>query len=102
MRGTGVLPITGSLLLGDDAASALTSTSAFPISQDQRHTMRGRVAYQLSDRGWLPMAASSGSGLPVEFAGDPAQALEQYGPRIIGRVDFAAGRVRPSASLDAA
>jgi outer membrane receptor protein involved in Fe transport len=40
--------------------------------------------------------------LPVEFAGDPAQALQQYGPRIISQVDFQAGRVRPSASLDAA
>src|SRR5262245_42752008 len=45
MRGTGYLPITGGLLLGDDAASALASTNAFPISQDQRHTGRGRVAY---------------------------------------------------------
>lgn len=102
MRGTGFLPITGGLLLGDDAASALTSTSAFPISQDQRHTMRGRVAYQLSNRAWVAMAASYGSGLPVEFSGDPAQALEQYGARIVSRVDFEAGRVRASASLDAA
>jgi outer membrane receptor protein involved in Fe transport len=102
MRGTGFLPITGGLLLGDDAAAALTSTSAFPISQDQRHTLRGRVAYQMSPRAWVAMAASYGSGLPVEFSGDPAQALEQYGPRIINQVDFEAGRVRPSASLDAA
>ena len=102
MRGTGYLPITGGLLLGDDAASALVSTHAFPISQDQRHTMRGRVAYQLSDRAWVALAASYGSGLPVEFAGDPAQALEQYGARIISQVDFEAGRLRPSASLDAA
>src|SRR5262249_54194033 len=102
MRGTGFLPITGGLLLGDDAAAALTFTSAFPISQDQRHTIRGRVAYQMSPRTWVAMAASYGSGLPVEFAGDPAQALEQYGPRIIDQVDFEAGRVRPSASLDAA
>ena len=48
------------------------------------------------------MAASYGSGLPVEFAGDATQALQQYGPRIINQVDFQAGRVRPSASLDSA
>jgi hypothetical protein len=95
MRGTGFLPITG-------AASAQTSTNAFPISQDQRHTIRGRVAYQLSDRAWVAMAASYGSGLPVEFVGAPAQALEQYGPRIFNQVDFENGRIRPSASLDAA
>ncbi|HJZ75833.1 MAG TPA: TonB-dependent receptor [Vicinamibacterales bacterium] len=102
LRGTGFLPITGGLLLGDDAASALTATNAFPITQDQRHTMRGRVAYQLSDRAWVAMAVSYGSGLPVEFVGDPAQALAQYGPRIVGQVDFDEERVRPSASIDAA
>jgi hypothetical protein len=48
------------------------------------------------------MAASYGSGLPVEFVDDPAHALAQYGPRIIRQVDFDSGRVRPSASLDAA
>jgi hypothetical protein len=50
----------------------------------------------------VALAASYGSGLPVEFAGDPAQGLEQYGARIISQVDFEAGRLRPSASLDAA
>src|SRR5579864_1777306 len=88
MHGTGFLPVTGGLLLGDDAAAQLTSSDSFPISQDQRHTSRGRVAYQLSDRVWLAMAASYGSGLPVEFAGDPTQALAQYGPRIVEQVDF--------------
>jgi hypothetical protein len=102
LRGKGFLPITGGLLLGDDAASDLTSSESFPISQDQRHSVRGRVAYQLSDRVWVAMAGSYGSGLPVEFVGDPAQALVQYGPRIVEQVDFDEGRVRPSASLDAA
>jgi hypothetical protein len=102
MRGTGWLPITGGLLLGDDAADELTSTGSFPISQDQRHTARGRIAYQLSERAWVAIAGSYGSGLPVEFVGDPAEALAQYGPRIVQQVDFEAGRVRPSGSLDAA
>jgi outer membrane cobalamin receptor len=102
MRGTGWLPLTGGLLLGDDAADELTSTGSFPISQDQRHTARGRIAYQLSERAWVAIAGSYGSGLPVEFVGDPAEALAQYGPRIIQQVDFESGRVRPSASLDAA
>jgi outer membrane cobalamin receptor len=102
MRGTGFLPLTGGLLLGDEAASALTSTNAFPVSQDQRHTLRSRLAYQFSDRAWAAMAVSYNSGLPVEFVGDPTQALAQYGPRIVGQVDFESGRVRPSASLDGA
>src|SRR5262245_15431367 len=102
LRGTGFLPMTGGLLLGDDAASALTSTDAFPISQDQRHTVRGRIAYQLSERAWVAMAVSYGSGLPVEVVGDSAQAVEQYGARIVEQVDFENGRVHPSASIDTA
>jgi hypothetical protein len=50
----------------------------------------------------VAIAGSYGSGLPVEFVGDPAEALAQYGPRIVQQVDFESGRVRPSASLDAA
>jgi outer membrane cobalamin receptor len=102
MRGTGVLPVTGGLLLGDDATAQVTSSDSFPISQDQRHTLRSRIAYQLSDRAWAALAASYGSGLPVEFVGDAAQALSQYGPRIVEQVDFGNGRVRPNALIDAA
>lgn len=101
MRGTGFLPITGGLLLGDDAIAA-SSPDSFPISQDQRHTLRGRITYTLSDRAWLAMATSYGSGLPVEFVGTPADGLAQYGPRIVQQVDFEDGRVGASASVDLA
>jgi outer membrane cobalamin receptor len=101
MKGVGELPITGGLLLGSDASSPLTSTGAFPVSQDQRHTVRGRVSWQLTASAWVAAATAYNSGLPTEFDGDPAQALAQYGPRIVGQVDFDAGRVRPSWSLDA-
>ena len=100
MRGTGSLPITGGLFLGEDAAAALTSADRFPISQDQRHTVRARVSVQLSHRAWVAAGASYGSGLPVEFTGDPDLALAQYGPRIVDRVDLTNGRVRPHASVD--
>jgi hypothetical protein len=101
MVGTGTLPMTGGLLVGDDERSALSATDRFPISQDQRHTMRARVSYELSPRAWVAVAGSYGSGLPVEFAGDRDAAIQQYGERIVDRVDFEAGRVRPSASIDA-
>ncbi len=100
MLGVGWLPIVGGLLLGDDAGRSLASADRFPISQDQRNTVRGRVSYQLTPEAWLAAVVSYGSGLPVEFAGTPAQAIEQYGERIVDRVDLARGRVRPSASLD--
>jgi hypothetical protein len=101
MLGVGYLPITGGLLLGNDAATSLSSADRFPISQDQRNTLRSRIAYQLSARAWIALAASYGSGLPVEFAGDRDQAIALYGQRIVDRVDLQRGRVLPSASLDA-
>ena len=51
---------------------------------------------------WLALAAAYGSGLPFEFAGERADAIAQYGQRIVDRVDFETGRVRPFLSLDAA
>ena len=102
LHGTGFLPITGGLLLGDDAEAAGDSDESFPISQDQRHTLRGRLAYHVSERAWAAVAAAYGSGLPVEVTSDAPEALEQYGPRIVGQVDFAEERVRPSLSIDAA
>jgi len=101
MTGVGYLPITGGLLLGDDAGESLASTDRFPISQDQRHTVRGRVNAQVSPRAWVALAGAYGSGLPVEFEGDREEAIAQYGQRIVDRVDFDAGRLRPSFSFDA-
>ena len=101
MRGEGSLPITGGLLLGDAASALLTSTDRFPVSQDQRNTVRGRVSCQASPRAWFAWTTSYGSGLPVEFSGDREQAIAQYGQRIVDRVDLERGRVRPSVSLDA-
>lgn len=101
MHGIGYLPVTGGLLLGDEAESPEPEGS-FPISQDQRHTLRSRIAWQFADRAWVALAASYGSGLPVEIEGDLSDALTQYGPRIVGQVDVENGRVRPSSSIDAA
>jgi hypothetical protein len=94
-RGEGEGPITGGLLL--DAAAEEPGT--FPISQDQRHTLRARVRFA-SSRWWTAGAVSYGSGLPFEFEGTIDEALEQYGPEIVARVDFGSGRVRPSFALD--
>ena len=101
LRGIGELPVTGGLFLGDEAATALESTDRFPVTQDQRHTIRGRAAYQLGTAGWVALAASYGSGLPFEdFDGTPEEAVEQFGQRVVDRVNFETGRVRPSASVD--
>lgn len=101
MRGVGRLPITGGLFLGDEASNLPSSEDWFPISQDQRHTARGRVIYAVTPSIWVAAGGMYGSGLPFEFAREETVALAQYGERIVRRVDFAAGRVRPSFSLDA-
>ena len=101
MRGRGYLPISGGLLLDDEAIEPSGDEASFPISQDQRHTVRGRASYQLPHRSWVSVTTAYGSGLPVEFEGDRDDAEGQYGPRIVDRVDFERGRLRPSFTVDA-
>ncbi|HVZ24322.1 MAG TPA: TonB-dependent receptor [Vicinamibacterales bacterium] len=104
MKATARLPVTGGLLLGDDTGDALARVGeTIPVSQDQRHTLHGRVNYQVTTSAWTALSASYGSGLPFEeFNGTQADALAQFGPRIAERVNFDSGRVRPRFSLDAA
>jgi hypothetical protein len=104
--GTGQGPITGGLFLGDET-SGISDTSRFPVSQDQRNTVRARVRFQATERLWFATSAEYGSGLPVDLNGpvDPTQIdflMQQYGAAILNEVNFNAGRVRPNFSLDAA
>ena len=103
MAGTGRLPITGGLFLEENAAELLRSTNSFPITQDQRNSVRARARYQVRPRIWTAVGASYSSGLPIELEGeaDAAQLIERYGERVVRRVNFERGRVRPSFSLDA-
>ncbi len=102
MLGVAQLPVTGGLFLGDDASSALNRTGSFAVTQDQRNSVKGRVRYQLTRRVWVAAVGLYGSGLPVELNGDPdvPSLVAQYGPAIVNRVNFSAGRVRPNFSLD--
>jgi len=102
MVGNVWLPATGGLFLGDDAANALSDVAGhLPVSQDQRHTVRGRIRYQVAPRFWVAASAEYGSGLPFEFTGTYEDALAQYGPAMVSRVDFDRGRVRPSLAVGA-
>jgi hypothetical protein len=102
MLGMGRLPITGGLFLDDNSASLLQSTDQFPVTQDQRNTVRARVRYQVAPRLWVATAAEYGSGLPVELGGfgDLGLLRQQYGQAVLDRVNFERGRVRPTFSLD--
>ncbi|HEY2351306.1 MAG TPA: hypothetical protein VGH83_02265, partial [Candidatus Acidoferrum sp.] len=97
-------PITGGLFLGSDVADALTDTSQFAVSQDQRNTLHTRVRFQAERRFWLALSTQYGSGLPAELGDSDDQSflLAQYGPKILSQVNFDRQRVRPNFSLDAA
>jgi len=102
MEGTSYLPLTGGLFLGDQAAEALRQTSGrFWVTQDQRNTLRTRWMIHLSQGFQAAAGAEYGSGLPVEFDGTREQALAQYGPQLVNRVNFTRGRVDPSLAVHA-
>lgn len=100
--GIGQGPITGGLFLGSDASNALTNTTPFAVSQDQRNTARARVRFQATRRFWTAFGGEYGSGLPAD-TGDtnPAFLLAQYGPQILNEVNLSRGRVKPNFALDA-
>jgi hypothetical protein len=95
------LPVTGGLFLGDDTAE-LHANGIIPTSQDQRNTANGRLRYQVNGRLWIAAGATYSSGLPVELNGpvDLASLTQQYGAQVVSKVNFDAGRVRPSATVD--
>ncbi len=103
MSGTGRLPVAGGLFLGDEAAAALAGRGSFPITQDQRNTLRSRFRVQARPRVWLALGGAYNSGLPFELESPGALNLarSQYGAATLAKVNFERGRVRPSATLDA-
>ena len=73
-----------------------------PITQDQRHTVRGQLRYTMNDRFWLAERVRYGSGLPVELEGevDKEELEAQFGADTVAQVDFESGRVRSNLALD--
>jgi TonB-dependent receptor-like protein len=92
-------PVTGGLFLGDETQIPLTGH--FPDSQDQRHTVRGRVRYQIHPRFWAAFGIQYDTGLPFEFDGDPGTVLVQYGQQVLDRINFDRGRILPSFQVSA-
>ncbi len=94
-------PVTGGLFLGDEAEEAQDQQRGhFPNSQDQRNTVRTRFQYQLARRIWAAAGADYGSGLPFEFQGTEEDALAQYGPRVVDRLNFDRGRIKPMLDIN--
>jgi len=97
--GNAFFPVTGGLFLGDDAV--VPTTGHFPDSQDQRNTVRGRLRYQAAKRLWFAGGVQYDTGLPFDFEGTRAQALAEYGPQVVGRINFARGRIDPAFQVNA-
>jgi TonB-dependent Receptor Plug Domain len=100
MVGNAWFPVTGGLFLGADA-QGLPSGGHFPVSQDQRNTVRGRLRYEIAPRLWIAGGVQYDTGLPFEFDGDPTTVLAQYGPQVLSRINFARGRIDPSFLVNA-
>jgi len=102
MVGNAWFPVTGGLFLGDDAGDAESQLSGhFPVSQDQRNTVRTRFQYQLTHHIWTAAGADYGSGLPFEFQGTEDDALAQYGHQVVSRLNFDRGRIKPMLAVNA-
>ena len=102
MVGSAWFPVTGGLFLGDDATSALSNVSGhFPVSQDQRNSVRGRLRYQVTSRCWIAAGMQYDSGLPFEFDGDPQTVLAEYGQHVLDRINFERGRINPALLVSA-
>jgi hypothetical protein len=100
-------PVTGGLLLGANAS--IPTSGDFPVSQDQRNTVRGRIRYQIAPRLWVAGGVKFDSGLPFQFQCDPSVTLDQcmanevqtYGQQVVDRVTFAQGRIYSTFQLSA-
>jgi len=106
--GNAWFPVTGGLFLGDDAQGVPT-TGHFPDSQDQRHTVRGRLRYQITPKFWIAGGIQYDTGLPFDFQCDPSLTLPQciageaqiYGQQVIDRINFDRGRILPAFQVNA-
>jgi len=102
MKGSATLPAVGGLFLGADALEQLEGADDIAITQDQRHTIRGRLRYDINPRIWAAASIRYGSGLPVEIEdnADEDILISQFGEKILGRVNLEGGRVRSNVALD--
>jgi outer membrane receptor for Fe3+-dicitrate len=102
--GLGQGPITGGLFIGSNANNALTDTSKFSVSQDQRNTLRTRMRFQAASHLGFAAVIQYGSGLPADLGDNLniGSLIEQFGPQVVSRVNLTKGRVGPNFSLNLA
>jgi hypothetical protein len=100
--GNAWFPVAGGLLLGEENTVAATAlTGHFPDSQDQRHSLRGRLRYQVKPRFWIAGGIQYDTGLPFDINSTPQQALAEYGQQVIDRINFGRQRIYPAFQVNA-
>jgi hypothetical protein len=107
--GNAWFPVTGGLFLGVSKTcinqpaeeTCLPLTGHFPGSQDQRHSLRGRLRYQVAPRFWIAGGIQYDTGLPFQIDSTPQQALAEYGQQVIDRINFTRSRIYPSFEVNA-
>ena len=107
--GNAWFPVTGGLLIGvsntcvsqPNGVTCPPLSGHFPDSQDQRHSLRGRLRYQVHPRFWIAGGIQYDTGLPFDFDGTEQAALAEYGQQVIDRINFARGRIDPSFQVNA-
>jgi hypothetical protein len=101
--------VTGGLFLGvsDTCVSQPGGVTCpplsghFPDSQYQRHSVRGRLRYQVKPRFWIAGGIQYDTGLPFQIDTSEQAALTEYGQQVIDRINFARGRIYPSFQINA-
>ncbi len=107
--GNAWFPVTGGLFLGVSKTcinqpageTCLPLSGHFPDSQDQRHSVRGRVRYQVRPRFWIAGGIQYDTGLPFQIDSTEQQALAEYGQSVIDRINFGRGRIDPAFQVNA-
>jgi hypothetical protein len=94
--------VTGGIFFGSDASDAASQLAGhFPDSQDQRHTVRGRVRYQLTPRGLDCLRSAVRHRPALRFRRRSGTVLAQYGQQVLNRINFARGRIYPAFQANA-
>jgi len=89
-------PVTGGLFLGGDAIDATSQLKGHsPDSQDQRHTLRDRIRFQINRRVWFALGSDYNTGLPFEANQTLQQDISEYGQAVVNHLNFDRGRIHP-------
>ena len=100
--GNAWFPVTGGLFIGTTPSTPPPSSPGiFPIRRISATPSASVFAISSPSRLWIAGGSEYGSGLPFDFNGTYQQALAEYGPAVVDRININSGRIKPTLSVDA-